>query len=141
MLQRLSFGAGLLVVGLALSACGDDGKVSDLSFAPMRIAMDKGEAAFRDYVKSVAGTKVKWSGRVTLVEKTHEDDYVPVAKLYIDADDTQTVPPMADIVFKISLDDMEKYKPAQMVTFTAVIREVVDYAGKPLLRVELKSMN
>jgi hypothetical protein len=140
MLHRNILTILLIGTSLILNACGDGGKVSELGFDPMRAAMDKGETAFRDYVSSVAGTRVKWSGRVVKAEKTFEDDYVPVARLYVDADTAVATPPVADLVFEFSLDDLEKHKPANSITFIAIIREVTDFAGKKLLRMELKSI-
>ncbi|MDX1711732.1 MAG: hypothetical protein R3316_11420 [Rhodovibrionaceae bacterium] len=133
--KRAAFAAGLLLTAaLFLAGCGEEEQAADI--AP-DTAIQAARNPSGEEFAGMKGKVVNWQGEVIEARRTFEDDYVEVATLFVDLDDSVEG---ADARFQISADDRENYQPGQTVRFTAKIREVQKEDGRPILVLQLREI-
>jgi hypothetical protein len=137
--QRFRIPGVVLLTTLALAACGDDEAATELSFADVQAARDRGPEAYAAYVPTISGREVTWQGQVVASVRQFGDDYVEQGVLYVDMDPEGTAPE-PDVMFEIKPTRITEFMPGQTVTFTGVVRELQREQGKPILFLQVNNV-
>ncbi|MDH3476498.1 MAG: hypothetical protein OEM59_22695 [Rhodospirillales bacterium] len=135
MWHKVPAAAGL-AAALMLSACGDGGEVSNLTFDDVRRAAVGDEAGFRQYFDGVKGQRVAWQGKVVEARREFGDDYAESGLLLVDMDGAGA----EDVSFAIPPSKLADFQPGQDVRFTAFLREYELRKGTLLLKMEMKAV-
>jgi DNA-directed RNA polymerase subunit RPC12/RpoP len=97
-------------------------EISDIKFFTIRTNMEKmTEAQFKEYKKTIEGSRIKWTGWIEEVEEKNSDNY----KLYVDMDSPDTLLSIQDVyIDNIPKDIALKLQKDNRVTFIGDISSV-----------------